>query len=140
MDWKENEVREDLGRVRAMIDALSHKYGDDFSCVWSAGCNVGEAWAGGTIIVGEYAMLHMACHGLLDAPKFIDGICDAIKCTLQHSAPKDTPEFLTLAMLKSIDSLKKVLLVSCKERMEEKDINKAVESLIQSVFGHNKES
>lgn len=140
MDWKENEVREDLDRVRALIDALQLKYGDDFSCVWTGGCNIGGAWAGGTIVGGEPAMLHMACHGLLDAPKFVDGICDAIKCTLQHSAPKDTPEFLIAAMSKSIDSLKKVLLTSYVERMKEKDIDKAVESLIQSVFGHNKES
>lgn len=140
MDWKENEVREDLDRVRAMIDALKLKYGEDFSCVWTAGCNIGEAWAGEAIIAGEPAMLHMACHGLLDAPKFVDEICDTIKCVLHNNQPENMPKLIVQAMESSINSLKKVLLMSTKEykkRMEEKEIEENVQELVNSVFHKN---
>jgi len=36
----ELEIKEDMDKLRAHIDALMNKYGDDFSCILAAGVSL----------------------------------------------------------------------------------------------------
>ena len=142
MDWKENEIREDLDKVRSMIDALRTKYDDEeFGCVFTAGRDLGEAWAGSVLVCGDSHSMHQVCHGLLEVPKFIDEMCDAMKCVLLQNST--SPEIIGVLAAKSVDSLKRLLIMrtkAYKKHMEEKEVDEAVDNLVQSIFGHNKEN
>jgi hypothetical protein len=129
----EPEIKEDMGKLRDHIDTLINKYGDEFSCVLSAGVSMGEAWAGSCLSYGESYLLHQACHGLLENPKFIDEFFDAVKCVLSKRG-QDRPEFLKEMMKESIESVKRMLIMETehyKKRMAEKDADEAVQALLK---------
>jgi len=129
----ESEIREDMDKLRAHIEAIADKYGDDFSCILASGVSMDDAWAGSCLIYGESHLLHQACHGLLENPKFIDEFFDAVKCvTLKHG--KDRPEFLKEMMKESIESLKRMLIMETdhyKKYIAEKDADDAVQDLLK---------
>ena len=129
----ELEIKEDMDKLRAHIEALSDKYGDDFSCVLSAGVSMEDAWAGSCLTYGESHLLHQACHGLLENPRFIDEFFDAVKCvTLNHG--KDRPEFLKRMLSESIESMKRMLITKTERYREykaEKEADEAVQDLLK---------
>lgn len=131
--YAESEIREDMDKLRAHIDALISKYGDDFSCVMSAGVAMDDAWAGSCLTCGESHLVHQACHGLLENPKFIDEFFDAVKCVMMK-AGEGKPEFLKVVMRESMDSLKRLLIMETdhyKKRMAEKEVDEAVQDLLK---------
>lgn len=131
--FAESEIREDMDKLRSHIDALITKYGDEFSCVMSAVVAMDDAWAGSCLTYGEDYLIHQACHGLLENPKFIDEFFDAVKCVMMK-ASEDKPEFLKMAMKESMDSLKRLLITqtkSFKDHKAEKDADEAVKALLK---------
>lgn len=129
----ELEIREDMEKLRAHIDVLVDKYGDDFSCILAAGVAMDKAWAGSSLTCGESYLVHQACHGLLENPRFIDEFFDAVKCVMLRTG-EDKPEFLKMAMRESMDSLKRLLIAqtkSFKEHEAEKDADEAVQDLLK---------
>ena len=140
----QQEIKEDMDKLHSFVESLQVKYGPEFSCAIAAGVGVQteitseddpDAFAGGAFIVGSDAMFHQVCHGLLRSFKFIDGIIDAMECVILHEhAQQDKPEFLTRMMTVSLESLKKVLIMSTdefKERFEAKNIEEAVNNLLR---------
>lgn len=129
----ESEIKEDMDKLRAHIDALMDKYGDDFSCVLSAGVSMEDAWAGACLSYGESYLVHQACHGLLENPRFIDEFFDAVKCViLKHR--EDRPEVLKKLITESIESMKRMLIMETKhfkKRMAEEEADKAVQDLLK---------
>jgi hypothetical protein len=137
--FAELEIREDMDKLRAHIDALRDKYGDEFSCILSAGVSMDNAWAGSCLSCGESYLVHQACHGLLENPKFIDEFFDAVKCVITK-ADGDKPEFLKMVMRESMDSLKRLLITqtkSFKEYKAEEDADKAVKDLLRQAGFEN---
>lgn len=141
MDWKENEIRNDLDKVRALLDALELKYGEDFGVVFAGGMVKDEDyWAGSCHVIGNERLVHQACHALLNCPKFIDEFFNAIKCVLTQNAG-DRPEFLVKMMQASVDSMKRLLIEQTdayKDLEAEHDADQAVQHLIDSVFKNSK--
>lgn len=131
----ESEIKEDMDKLRAHIEALTDKYGDDFSCILTAGVSMEEAWAGSSIMYGESYLVHQACHGLLENPKFIDEFFDAVKCViLRHG--EDRPEVLKKLITESIESMKRMLIMETehyKKHMAEKEADEAVKKLLKQV-------
>ena len=131
--YSESEIRDDMSKLHAHIDALTDKYGDDFSCVLSAGVSMEDAWAGSSLTFGEPYLLHQACHGLLENPKFINEFFDAVKCVmLKHG--KDRPDFLKNMMTESIEAMKRMLIKETnhyKKFMDEKEVDEAVQDLLK---------
>lgn len=137
--FAESEIREDMDKLRAHIDALIAKYGDEFSCVISTGVAMDDAWAGSCITYGEDYLVHQACHGLLENPKFIDEFFNAVKC-VTAKVGEDRPEFLKVLMGESINSLKHLLITqtkSFKEYKAEEDADKAVKDLLRQAGFEN---
>lgn len=131
--FAESEIREDMEKLRAHIDALADKYGDEFSCVMSTGVAMDDTWAGSCLTCGESHLVHQACHGLLENPKFIDEFFDAVKCViLKHG--KDRPDFLKKMITESIESMKRMLIMETdhyKKHMAEKEVDEAVQDLLK---------
>lgn len=137
--FAESEIREDMDKLRAHIDALMDKYGDEFSCVLSAGVSMEDAWAGSCITYGKDYLVHQACHGLLENPRFIDEFFDAVKCVITK-AGEDRPEFLKMLMKESMDSLKRLLIIQTKDfkdRKAEEDADRAVKNLLRQAGFEN---
>lgn len=129
----ESEIKEDMDKLRAHINALADKYGDEFSCILSAGVSMGNVWAGSSITCGESRLVHQACHGFLENPRFIDEFFDAVKCVLLKHG-QDRPEFLKEIMKESIESMKRMLIMETehfKKRMDEKEADEAVQDLLK---------
>lgn len=129
----ESEIKEDMDKLRAHIDALADKYGDEFSCILAAGVSMEKVWAGSSLTCGEPYLVHQACHGLLENPKFIDEFFDAVKCViLKHG--QDRPEFLKEIIKESIESMKRMLIMETehyKKHMAEEDADEAVQDLLK---------
>lgn len=123
----ESEIRDDMDKLRAYIEALMDKYGDDFSCILSAGVAMDECWAGSCLSYGETPLLHQACHGLLENPRFIDEFFDAVKCV---ALKQDHPDFLKPIISKSVDSMKFMLIKETKQ-FKEHEIDEAVQDLLR---------
>ena len=137
--FAESEIREDMDKLRAHIEVLMDKYGDDFSCILSTGVGMDECWAGSCLSYGESRLLHQACHGLLENPRFIDEFFDAVKCViLKHG--EDRPEILKKLITESIESMKRMLIMETehyKKRIAEKEADEAVQDLLkQSGFAN----
>lgn len=141
----QKEIREDMDKLHAFIDSLRVKYGPEFACALAAGTGINtevtseddpDAFAGGAYMVGDQAMFHQACHCLLKSCKFIDGMIDAIECViLQEHRESGKPEFLDKIMVTSLESLKKILIMSTDEFREEKErqeIDEAVDQLLRN--------
>jgi len=131
--YSESEVRDDMEKLRAHVEALINKYGDDFSCVLSAGASIGDAWAGSCLGYGESHLMHQACHGLLENPKFIDEFFDAVICVLMKSR-SDRSELLKVMMRESLEGVKRMLIMETehyKKHMAEKDADEAVQALLK---------
>lgn len=129
----ESEIKEDMDKLHAHIEALMDKYGDDFSCVLSAGVSMEDAWVGSCLSYGESYLIHQACHGLLKNPRFIDEFFDAVKCVLLKQG-EDRPEILKKIMAESIESMKRLLIMETdhfKKRMAEKEADEAVQDLLK---------
>ena len=125
--FAESEIREDMDKLRAHIEVLMDKYGDDFSCILSTGVGMDECWAGSCLSYGESRLLHQACHGLLENPRFIDEFFDAVKCVaLKH----DHPDFLKQIISESIESMKRMLIKETKS-YKEHEIDEAVQDLLK---------
>lgn len=138
----QEEIREDMDRLHAFIDSLRVKYGPEFSCAMAAGAGIHteitseddpDAYAGGAYMVGSEEMFHQACHCLLKSCKFIDGIIDAMECVILHERRgSDKPEFLDKMMVKSFESLKKLLIMSTDEfKQENQEINDSINQLLR---------
>lgn len=140
----EEEIKEDMDKLHAFIDSLKVKYGPEFACVLTAGAGIHtkiteeddpDAFAGGAYMIGNPAMFHQACHCLLKSCKFIDGIIDAMECVLIHEHRKNGgAEFLDKMMVSSLESLKKILVMSTdefKEERENQEIEDAVNQLLR---------
>lgn len=140
----QEEIREDMDRLHAFMDSLKVKYGPEFACVVAAGTGINteitseddpDAFAGGAYMVGEPAMFHQACHCLLKSCKFIDGIIDAMECVILHEHRKnDKPKFLDTMLVTSLESLKKILVMSTDEFKQEEEnqkINDAIDQLLR---------
>jgi len=131
--YSESEIKEDMDKLRAHIDALADKYGDDFSCILSAGVSMEDTWAGSCLSCGAPYLMHQACHVLLENPKFIDEFFDAVKCVLSKRG-QDRPEFLKEMMKESIESVKRMLIMETehyKKCMAEKEADEAVQDLLK---------
>lgn len=129
----ESEIKEDMDKLRAHIDALIDKYGEEFSCVLSAGVSMEDAWAGSCLTYGEPYLVHQACHGLLENPKFIDEFFDAVKCVILKRG-KNRPDFLKRMITESIESMKRMLIMETenyKKHMAEKEADEAVKDLLE---------
>ena len=140
----QEEIREDMDKLHAFIDSLRVKYGPEFACAMAAGTGINteitseddpDAFAGGAYMVGDQAMFHQACHCLLKSCKFIDGMIDAIECVILHEHRESgKPEFLDKIMVTSLESLKKILIMSTdefREEAEKQEIDKAVDQLLR---------
>ena len=128
----ELEIKEDMDKLRAHIEALADKYGDEFSCILSAGATMEDTWVGSCLTYGESYLVHQACHGLLKNPRFIDEIFDAVKCVILKS--EDRPEFLKKVIAESIESMKRMLIMETdhyKRHMAEKEADEAVKNLLK---------
>jgi hypothetical protein len=137
--FAESEIRDDMDKLRAHIDALIDKYGDEFSCVLSAGVSMDDAWAGSCLTYGKDYLIYQACHGLLENPKFIDEFFNAVKCVVTK-AGEDKPEFLKVMMRESMDSLKRLLIMntkSFKDHVAEEEADKAVKTLLKQAGFEN---
>lgn len=135
----ESEIKEDMDKLHAHIEALTDKYGDDFSCVLSAGASMEDTWVGSCLTYGEDLLVHQACHGLLENPKFIDEFFNAVKCVMTK-AGEDKPEFLKVMMRESMDSLKRLLIMntkSFKDHVAEEEADKAVKTLLKQAGFEN---
>ena len=130
--YTEEEIMQDMDKLRDHVDALRLKYGEDFSSVIVAGTTIGDCWAGACLIGGKSSGLHQACHALLGYIKFIDEFFDACKCVL-HDDKK--PEFLEELEKMNLESLKRVLITKTKEYEKAKAELDAEESVKQ--FLHN---
>jgi hypothetical protein len=129
----EPEIKEDMEKLRDHIEALMSKYGDDFSCILSTGVSMENTWVGSCLSYGEPHLLHQACHGLLENPKFIDEFFDAVKCVLLKHG-EDRPEFLKEIMKESVESMKRMLIMETKHYKKftaEKEIDDAVQDLLK---------
>ena len=139
----QEEIREDMDKLHAFIDSLKVKYGPEFACAISAGVGIHtkitseddpDAFAGGAYMVGDPAMFHQACHCLLKSCKFIDGMIDAMECLIMHEHRKsDKPKFLDMMMVTSLESLKKILIMSTDEFKEERD-NQEIEDAVNRLL------
>lgn len=140
----QEEIREDMDKLHAFIDSLKVKYGPEFACALAAGTGINteitneddpDAFAGGAYMVGEPAMFHQACHCLLKSCKFIDGIIDAMECVImQEHKESGKPKFLDVMMVTSLESLKKLLIMSTdefKEEKEKRELNEALDQLLR---------
>ena len=135
----EKEIRDDMDKFRAFVDALRDKYGDDFSCILSAGVSMEKYWAGCCLSCGNDYLLHQACHGLLDNARFIDEFFNAVKCVLDKLG-EDKPEFMKLMMRESMNSLKRLLITDTegfKQHLAEEDANNAVKDLLKQAGFEN---
>ena len=139
----QKEIREDMDKLYAFVDSLRVKYGPEFACAIAGGTGVNtkitseddpDAFAGGAFMVGEPAMFHQACHCLLKSCKFIDGIIDAMECVIMHEHRESgKPEFLDNIMVASLESLKKLLVMSTDEFKENnQEIDNAIDQLLKS--------
>lgn len=131
--YTESEIREDMSKLCDHIDTLIDKYGEDFSCIISAGVDMDDAWAGSCMSYGENYLLHQACHGLLNNPKFIDEFFDAVKCIILKQG-EDRPEFLKKMVTESIESMKRMLIKETepyKKYKAEKEVDEAVQDLLK---------
>ena len=129
----ESEIRDDMDKLRAHVEALMDKYGDEFSCILSAGVAMEDVWAGSCLTYGDDYLMHQACHGLLENPKFIDEFFNAVKCVALRDG-QDRPEFLKEMMKMSVESLKCMLIKGTKrykEHMASKEIDEAVQDLLK---------
>lgn len=140
------EVKEDLDKIRDLIDQLEVKYGPEFSCAVSVGTGVHteltsddepDAFAGATCIMGNEAMFHQTCHCLLQSAKFVDGIIDAISCVIvKHHREKGMPEELDKLMALSMNSIKK-LLIECtyeyKKSKADKEASEIVDDFLSEI-------
>lgn len=136
------EIREDMDRLHVFIDSLKVKYGPEFACTFAAGVGIHtditseddpDAFAGGAYMVGEPAMFHQACHCLLKSCKFIDGIINAMECIILHEhREKGKPKFLDMMTVTSLESLKKILVMSTDEfKQEDQEIEDSVDQLLR---------
>jgi succinate dehydrogenase flavin-adding protein (antitoxin of CptAB toxin-antitoxin module) len=127
----EPEIREDMEKLRDHVKALADKYGDEFSCILSAGVDMGKAWAGSSLVYGESYLVYQACRGLLEMPKFIDEFFDAVKDVLSS---KELPDFLKEMTRESVESMKRMLIVETKAYKKftaEKEVDEAVQDLLK---------
>lgn len=139
----EEEIREDMDKLHAFIDSLKVKYGPEFACAISVGAGINteiteeddpDTFAGGAYIVGESAMFHQACHCLLKSCKFIDGMIDAMECViLREHRKSDKPKFLDTMMVTSLESLKKILIMSTDEFKKEQE-NQEIEDVVNKLL------
>lgn len=137
--FAESEIREDMDKLRAHIDALIDKYGEELGCVMSIGVAMKDSWAGSILTYGEDLLVHQACHGLLENPKFIDEFFNAVKCVITR-AGEDKPEFLKVMMRESMDSLKRLLIMntkSFKDHVAEEEADEAVKTLLKQAGFEN---
>lgn len=135
----EPEIKEDMDKLRAHIEALTDKYGDDFSCILSAGVSMEDVWAGNCLTYGKSYLLHQACHGLLENPKFIDEFFDAVKC-VSLKRGEDRPKVLKELITESIESMKRMLIMETehyKKRIAEEEADKAVKTLLKQAGFEN---
>ena len=127
----EKEIREDMDKLRAHIEALRDKYGEDFSCVLSTGVGMEEYWAGASITCGKPYLLHQACHGLLENPVLVSEFFKAVDCVLSKD---DKPEVLKKLMSESLRSLRNLVIKNSKgykEYKEEQEAEQAVDDLLK---------
>lgn len=137
----QEEIREDMDRLHAFIDSLRVKYGPEFACAVAAGAGINteitseddpDTFAGGAYMLGEPAMFHQACHCLLKSCKFIEGMIDAMECVIIHEHRESgKPEFLDTIMVTSLESLKKILIMSTEEFKQEKENQEIDDSIDQ---------
>lgn len=139
----QKEIREDIDKLYAFIDSLKVKYGPEFACTVAVGAGINtevtseddsDAFAGGAYMVGEPAMFHQACHCLLKSCKFIDGMIDAMECVIVHEHRESgKPKFLDMMMVTSLESLKKILIMSTEEFKQEEE-NQEIDDTIDQLL------
>lgn len=126
--YTEEEIRQDVDKLRDHVDALRLKYGENFSSVVATGVKMDEYWAGACMVSGESFGIHQACHALLGCVRFIDEFFDACKCVL-HDDKK--PEMLQKLEEMNLESLKKLLIMRTDEFKKAKAEYDAEESVKQ---------
>jgi hypothetical protein len=138
------EIKEDLDRLHEYVEALHVKYGPEFSCIIAAGTGMHtkfstedtpDAYAGCACVIGEESMLHQACHCLLNSCKFIDSMLDTMGCILlKRHEERNLDKELNLLLVKSMESLKEMLM-SCTEEVkkEKEEIEDSVNDLLDSL-------
>lgn len=136
------EVKEDLSKIKDLIDQMEVKYGPEFSCAFSAGVGVHtkptsddepDAFAGATCIIGNEHMFHQICHCLLQSAKFVDGIMDAVTCVIiKHHREEGAPEELDKLITLSVNSMKK-LVIKCTDEYKDIEARKLVDSFLSEM-------
>lgn len=126
--YTEEEIKQDMDKLRDHVEALRLKYGENFSSVIVSGVKMDDYWAGACIISGESFGLHQACHAMLNSARLIDEFFDACKCVL-HDDKK--PEMIQKLEEMNLESLKKLLIMRTDDFKKAKAEHDAEESVKQ---------
>ena len=131
------DLEKDLHSLIEHIDCFNEKHGG--SIVMAAAMDLDDNRAACPVFMkgGKPEELHMLCHALLKAPRFVDEMMDAIKCVIKHNAPQEDG-FGAILMEHSMDALKKLLILVAlkeeKERNAEKDADKIVNDFLDDFY------
>lgn len=129
------ELKQDLKKLVDHVDCFQEKYD---CCMLSAmAVSIDEEKAACQVYLkgGDAQALHMLCHGLLKAPRFVDELFDTIKCVIRHVDPEKEDPFKNFLIESSLESIKKlVLLVALKEREANNDAEDSVKKFLDEVY------
>jgi hypothetical protein len=133
----ENEIKEDIGRIKDLIQALHLKYGDDLNVasVISVTCEETNHIIGSLSVMGSAEDISCTCCSqLLQSGVFLVSFFTAAKSAIAES---DLGEFEKLLNIKTLECMEKTLVTlsdDFKKFMDERDIQESVQQLIDDVF------
>ena len=133
----ENEIREDISRIKDLIQALRLKYGEDLNAtaVVSVTCEETNHVIGTLSIIGNIEDVSCTCCSqLLQSGVFLISFFTAAKSVIAES---DLGEFEKVLHIKTLECMKKTLITlsdGFKKFMDERDIQESVQQLIDDVF------
>lgn len=131
------DLEKDLHSLIEHIECFNEKHGG--SIVMAAAMNFDENRAACPVFMkgGRPEELHMLCHALLKAPRFVDEMMDAIKCVIKHNNP-NKDDLGSILMEHSMDALKKLLILVAlreeKERNAEKNADQIVKDFLNDFY------
>lgn len=129
--YTEEEIKQDMGKLRDHVEALRLKYGENFSSVVAAGVENDEYFIGICMIGGNPGGMHQSCHAMLNCVNFINNFFDACKCVLHDD---EKPEMIQKLEEMNLESLKKLLIMRTDEFKKvkaEHEAEKAVQDLLK---------
>ena len=133
----ENEIKEDISRIKDLIQALRLKYGDDLNAtaVINVTCEETNHAIGTLSIIGSVEDISCTCCSqLLQSGVFLISFFTAAKNAIAKS---DLGEFEKLLHIKTLECMEKTLVTlseDFKNFIDEKDIKDSVQKLIDDTF------